>query len=146
MNKYKVKQLSNKTEAQKLFNLKIYFQKWNKNAACMFNIIQINHVLPKIVFSATFKKIPLSRKTINRVLTLCHLLDNLSITKKYAQELEICILTVRLLRAFDRNKVLRYKRINFSNFSDNSYFQIYYGRLFSNRIHMLRINPITFIQ
>lgn len=55
----------------------------------MFNIIQINHVLPKIVFSATFKKIPLSGKAINRVLTLCHLLDNLSITKKYAQELEI---------------------------------------------------------
>lgn len=77
----------------------------------------------QILFQPSLRKFLLTGKAINRVLTLCHLLDNSSTTKKCAQELEMCISTTRLLRAFGSlNKALGYTQANFPNLLDNKLF------------------------
>lgn len=109
-----------------------------------FNTVHVKQVLPKTVFQPSLRKFLLKAKAINRVLTPCHLLDNLLTTKKCAQELELCISTVRLLRVFSSlNEALGCMQTNFSNLFDSQLFPIYYGRRFAEMIHMLRINLVT---
>lgn len=84
-----------------------------------FNIMNIKQVLPEIVSQPNLRKFISTRNATTRVLTLCHLLDNLSTPKKCAQVLEKCISAVRLLKVLGRNKGLGYVQANSSNSFDN---------------------------
>lgn len=87
-----------------------------------FNTVHIKHVL-QILFQPSLRKFLLTGQAINRVLTLCHLLDNSSTTKKCPQELEMCVSAGRLLRAFGSlNKALGYIQVDFSNLPENKLF------------------------